>query len=265
MEADLVGPGVPPRRIRVVVADDTADMRLLLRVAMERRTDVDLIAEAANGQEAIDLATALQPDLLVLDLAMPVLDGLSALPRLAEVAPETRVVILSAMPVERFEAHALAAGAAAFVQKSTSIDFLVDELLAGASLLEAVMSSLAASVQIALGRENSSPGDARRFVTSAVTGWQEAHLIETVELLVTELVTNVILHTTAAPDVRVSLLKDRVHVEVRDADPTSVRPALPPPTATSGRGLHLVDALAGAWGSVEVPGGKVVWFDLPRA
>src|SRR6476659_854211 len=148
MEADLMGQGAPPRRIRVVVADDTPDMRLLLRVAMDRRTDVDLVAEAANGQEAIDLATALRPDLLVLDLAMPVLDGLSALPRLAEVAPDTRVVILSAMPGERFEANALAAGAAAFVQKSTSIDFLVDELLKGASLLEAVVSTLAVSLQI---------------------------------------------------------------------------------------------------------------------
>jgi DNA-binding NarL/FixJ family response regulator len=265
MEADFVGQGAPPRRIRVVVADDTPDMRLLLRVAMERRTDVDLIAEAANGQEAIDLTTALRPDLLVLDLAMPVLDGLSALPRLAEVAPDTRVVILSAMPVERFEADALAAGAAAFVQKSTSIDYLVDELLKGASLLEAVMTTLAASLQIALSRESTSPGDARRFVTSALTGWQEGRLIETVELLVTELVTNVILHTSATPDVRVSLLKDRVHVEVRDSDPVPGRPSLPAPTATSGRGLHLVDALAGAWGSVEVPGGKVVWFDLPRA
>jgi DNA-binding NarL/FixJ family response regulator len=265
MEADLVGQGAPPRRIRVVVADDTPDMRLLLRVAMERRTDVDLVAEATNGQEAIELATALHPDLLVLDLAMPVLDGFAALPRLAEVAPETRVVILSAMPVDRFEATVLAAGAAAFVQKSTSIDFLVDELLEGASLLEAVVTTLAASLQVALSRDVTSPSVARRFVTSAVTDWQEAQLVETVELLVTELVTNVILHTSAAPDVRVSLLKDRVHVEVRDSDPAPGRPNLPAPTATSGRGLHLVDALADAWGSVEVAGGKVVWFDLPRA
>jgi DNA-binding NarL/FixJ family response regulator len=265
MEGDVVGQVTPARRIRVVVADDTPDMRLLLRVAMERRDDVDLVGEAANGLEAIDLAAALRPDLLALDLAMPVLDGLSALPRLAEVAPDTRVVILSAMPIERFEADALAAGAAAFVQKATSIDFLVDELLKGASLLDAVVSTLAVSIQIALSRDTASPSDARRFVTSALTDWRETHLIETVELLVTELVTNVILHTSTTPDVRVSLLKDHVHVEVRDADPSTGRPGLPPPSATSGRGLHLVNSLAGAWGTVKVSGGKVVWFDIPRA
>jgi DNA-binding NarL/FixJ family response regulator len=265
MEGAVVGQGGPARRIRVVVADDTPDMRLLLRVAMERRDDVDLVGEAANGLEAIDLVAALHPDLLVLDLAMPVMDGLSALPRLADVAPETRVVILSAMPVERFEAYALAAGAAAFVEKSTSIDYLVDELLKGASLLDAVVSTLAVSIQIALARDTRSPSDARRFVTSALTDWREAKLIETVELLVTELVTNVILHTSTTPDVRLSLLKDRVHVEVHDADPAAGRANLPAPSATSGRGLHLVNTLARAWGTVRVNGGKVVWFDIPRA
>ena len=104
-----MGQGVPPRRIRVVVADDTPDMRLLLRLSMARRPDIEVVGEAANGQEAIDLAAALRPDLLVLDLAMPVLDGLSALPTLALVAPETRVVILSAMPVEAFATDARSA------------------------------------------------------------------------------------------------------------------------------------------------------------
>ena len=260
-----MGDDALPRRIRVVVADDTPDMRMLLRMAMERRPDVVLVGEATNGQEAIDLAVALRPDLLVLDLAMPVLDGLGALPTLTRLVPDTRVVVLSAMPIDRFEGDVLAAGATAFVQKSTAIDFLVDELLKGASLLDAVVDMLSESVQIELSRDSSSPSIARRFVTSALTEWSESKLIDIVELLVTELVTNVIVHTSAAPDVRVNLLRDHVHVEVRDTDPVPGRVKEPPPTATSGRGLHLVSTLASAWGSVEVAGGKVVWFDLPRA
>jgi chemotaxis response regulator CheB len=231
---------------------------------MARRPDIEVVGEAANGQEAIDLAAALRPDLLVLDLAMPVLDGLSALPTLALVAPETRVVILSAMPVEAFATDARSAGAAAFVQKSTSVESLVDELLRGASLLDVVVDRMSESVGLALSRDTASPSEARLFVASALAGWHESRLVDTIELLVTELVTNVIVHTTASPAVRVGLLPDRVHVEVVDSDPTPVQARQAPPSATSGRGLALVDSLAVAWGSVEVDYGKVVWFDVAR-
>ena len=259
-----MGQAVPPRRIRVVVADDTPDMRLLIRLAIDRRPELEVVGEATNGQEAIELAAALHPDLLVLDLAMPVLDGLAALPRLAVVAPQTRVVILSAMPADRVAAEALSAGAAAFVQKATPLGSLVDDLLRGASLLDAVVERLAASVGIALSRNTVSPSQARVFVASTLAGWQESRLVETIELLVTELVTNVIVHTTASPAVRVSLLPDRVHVEVVDADPTPVKARQALPSATSGRGLALVESLASAWGSVEIDDGKVVWFDVKR-
>ena len=88
--------------------------------------------------------------------------------------------------------------------------------------------------------------------------------VDTILLLMTELVTNVLVHTDGAPAVRVSLLADHVHVEVLDPDPTPVRAAQPDPHALSGRGLHLVDSLASGWGSVGVGTGKVVWFDVAR-
>ena len=75
-----------------MIADDTDDIRLMLDIALGRRADVELVGEATDGQQAIDLVAALRPDLLVLDIAMPVLDGLSAAPRIREVSPETRVV-----------------------------------------------------------------------------------------------------------------------------------------------------------------------------
>jgi DNA-binding NarL/FixJ family response regulator len=254
----------PPRRIRVAVADDTADMRLLLRTAMERRNDVELIGEATNGQEAIELAAALRPDLLVLDLAMPVLDGFDALPTLATVAPDTRIVILSALPATIHAVAARDAGAAAYLEKSAPIEVLIDELLRGANLVDAVLEGLSAAARLALGRDPTGPAQARRFVGATLGSWQETTLVDTVQLLVTELVTNVLVHTTTMPNVRIALLRDRVHVEVSDSDPTPPTVRHPPATAASGRGMALVQALASTWGTIRVDGGKVVWFDLER-
>lgn len=261
---------VTPRRVRVVVADDTEDMRLLLRMAIVLRSDLELVGEAADGEQAIQLTAALRPDLLVLDVDMPVLDGLSALPRLREVAPETRVVILSASPASLHGRTALGAGAVAYVEKSTSVTTLIDEILRGADLIDRMMASLAVSVNASLTRDRASASEARRFMARTLGTWdlgawdQDVGLVDTILLLMTELVTNVLVHTEGAPAVRVSLLPDRVHVEVFDPDPTPVRVGRADVDATSGRGLHLVAALASTWGSVRVGAGKVVWFDVAR-
>lgn len=253
-----------PRRVRVLIADDTPDMRLLIRLAMADRSELELVGEAENGQQAIDLAAALRPDLLVLDIFMPVLDGLQALPRLKQVAPDTRVVILSVLPTDAHRDTALAAGAAAIVEKHTGINELVDEVLRGADLLDVVVGSLSVSASKVFSRATTSPAEARRFVAATLDNWQEQHLMDTVQLLISELVTNVIVHTTAAPDVRVSLYPSHLHVAVVDSSPVPVTPRSPSDEAVSGRGLQLVEALASAWGTTQIDRGKVVWFDVPR-
>lgn len=253
-----------PRRLRVAVADDTSDMRLLVRMALADRPELELVGEAENGQEAIDLVAALRPDLLLLDIHMPIVDGLEALPRLRQVSPDTRVVMLSALSAAQHSATALAAGAAAFVQKDVGIRELVDEVLRGADLLDVVTASLSESMNKAFSRALTSPAESRLFVAAALSSWQEQRLVDTVQLLMSELVTNVIVHTTGAPDVRVSLFPDYLHVEVADSDPAPVTPRHPSSDAVSGRGLQLVEALASAWGMVQLDRGKVVWFDVPR-
>ena len=87
--------------IRVVVADDSPEVRLLVRVVLEDDADFRVEAEAADGQEAVELAAALHPDLMLLDLSMPKMDGHQALPLILEASPETRVVVLSAFPADR--------------------------------------------------------------------------------------------------------------------------------------------------------------------
>ena len=80
---------------RVLIADDVQDLRSMLRLALELSGRFTVVAEAMNGAHAVDLAAMYKPDLALLDLSMPTLDGLEALPRILEVSPETKVVVLS--------------------------------------------------------------------------------------------------------------------------------------------------------------------------
>lgn len=113
-------PAVEPL-IRVVLADDTPDVRMLVRTALEMAGDFDVVGEAADGAEAVDVIGRCRPDVAVLDLAMPVMDGLEALPMLRDVSPATRVVVLSGFEPEAIAADVLELGAARYVQKGRSL------------------------------------------------------------------------------------------------------------------------------------------------
>jgi CheY-like chemotaxis protein len=253
-----------PMLLSVLLVDDTADIRLMVRALLSERDNLEVVAEAKNGEEAIELAAALQPDLIVLDIAMPVLDGLAALPLLQEASPDSRIVMLSAFPREAQAPAALAAGAAAYVEKTAAVDDLVDELLTGAGLLDVAVQALSERAREDFTADPKSVSAARRFVAGTLAQWDQGGLADTITLLLSELVTNAIVHAEAAPAVRVRLLRDRVHVEVADTRPETVQAQHPAETETSGRGLSLVEALATSWGSVALPGGKVVWFDVTR-
>jgi CheY-like chemotaxis protein len=250
--------------VRVMLVDDVADLRLLLGSLFKAYPGIEVVAEAADGEQAVALAALHQPDLVVLDLAMPVLDGASALPRLREVAPGSRVVVLTAVP-RASEPDALALGAAAYVEKTVDTDRLVPEVLAGAGLLDAALGALTPRVDAEFPARPQSVAGARAFVRAALERWREDDLVDTVVLLLSELVTNAVVHAAAAPTVAVHLLPDRVHVEVADDDTTELEAREAPLSAESGRGLALVEALAHTWGQVTLPGGKVVWFDVLRA
>jgi CheY-like chemotaxis protein len=259
-----VGPRKPGAPVRVMLVDDVADLRLLLGSLFKAYPGIEVVAEAADGEQAVALAGLHQPDLVVLDLAMPVLDGASALPRLREVAPDSRVVVLTAVS-RASEPDSLALGATAYVEKTVATDRLVIDVLAGAGLLDAALGALTARVDAEFPAQPWSVGGARAFVRAALERWREDKLVDTVALLLSELVTNAVVHAAAAPSVAVHLLPDRVHVEVADDDEsTHLEPRKAPLSAEGGRGLLLVEALADSWGQVTLPGGKVVWFDVMR-
>lgn len=102
----------------VLLVEDEADLRRLIRRRLERSGRFLVVGEARDGIEAIELATDLQPQILLLDLMMPRLDGRVALPTLVRRAPRTMVVVLSALQAADEEGPAISAGAFAYLEKT---------------------------------------------------------------------------------------------------------------------------------------------------
>ena len=104
-------------KARVLLCDDAEDIRLLLRLEFGFDPDIEVVGEAQNGAEVIEAARRLRPDVIVLDLAMPLLDGLESLVEIRRVAPEAKVVVLSGFKATAMARHAIALGASGYVQK----------------------------------------------------------------------------------------------------------------------------------------------------
>jgi DNA-binding NarL/FixJ family response regulator len=107
--------------IRVLVCDDVRAFRALMRYTLQEDPGIEVVGEAADGVSAIDAAARLQPDVVLLDLTMPVLDGIDAIPALLERSPGARVVALSGWGAERMAERALAQGAVAYVEKTDDV------------------------------------------------------------------------------------------------------------------------------------------------
>lgn len=116
-------------RYRVLLVDDMVPLRQLIRLTLERSGHFEVVGEAGDGREGIDAATALQPDIVLLDVSMPVMDGLEALPRIVASAPDATVVMLSGFSEKRLGGEAAAGGAAAYLEKGLPPDALVQRLL----------------------------------------------------------------------------------------------------------------------------------------
>jgi PAS domain S-box-containing protein len=111
---------------RVLVVDDAQDLRMLLRARMETRDGLTVVGEAADGLAAVELASELQPDLVMLDLAMPRMDGLEALPLIRAAVPGVRIIVLSGFNQSTLAQKALAAGADKYVVKGGSMRQLLE-------------------------------------------------------------------------------------------------------------------------------------------
>jgi two-component system response regulator NreC len=133
----------------IVLADDHHIVRQGLRILLEAEPDFTIVGEAADGREAMALVERLQPDVLLLDLMMPGLNGLEATRQVTRRVPGTRVVILSMYANEAYVLAALRAGALAYVLKEATGDTLVSairEAMAGRHYLSPPLSENAIAV-----------------------------------------------------------------------------------------------------------------------
>ncbi|WSQ10632.1 response regulator transcription factor [Streptomyces sp. NBC_01231] len=192
--------------VRILLADDQALLRATFRILIDSCDDMEVVGEASDGKEAVELAHAHHPDIVLMDIRMPGTDGLAATsaicadPRLAD----TRVLILTTFETEDYVAQALRAGASGFLGK----DVTADTLLAGLRT-------------VALGEALLSPGATRtlitRFLTSPASGTQLAPPERLADLTVRErevmaLVAEGLSNTEIADDLTLSPLTVRTHV-----------------------------------------------------
>jgi len=244
--------------MRTLIVDDDPDQRAIVRTLL---TDAGIgpITEAVDGPQALAIVEAVQPDLVLLDLAMPGPSGLVILPDLAKLAPQASIVVLSNFPRRRVGDLAIARGAVGYVEKRTPPERLVQEILVAAALTAAASEPIVAE----LAADTTSPRQARVLVRDLL-GEGADELVDTVQLLVTELVTNAVLHASSAPRLEMHLGQRTIRMAVYDADPTLPERREPDVDRPGGRGLHLLDMLATRWGAEAHGDGKVVWFELDR-
>jgi two-component system response regulator NreC len=114
------------RKIRVLLADDHAVVRKGFRMILAAQPDMEIVGEAGNGREAVELAQSIHPDVVVMDVAMPELNGIEATRRLADLCPQTRVLALSMHKDSVYVREILRAGARGYLLK----DSLDSDLLA---------------------------------------------------------------------------------------------------------------------------------------
>jgi DNA-binding NarL/FixJ family response regulator len=169
---------------RILLVDDHPLTRSALAALLQQH-GFEVVGEAEDGQQAIERAARLRPDLILLDLSMPGLDGLSALPQLREAAPDCEVVVLTASGTEENLLGAIRAGAAGYLLKSEPPARIVD-FLRGAAHGEAALSGAVARRLLEQVREGSRGTGVPDEIASALSARELEVLLLLDEHLATE-------------------------------------------------------------------------------
>ncbi len=134
--------------ISVLLAEDHAVLRQATAEVIEHQSDMQVVGQAGTGQEAVRLTRLLRPDVVVMDIAMPHLDGLEATRQIADQCPECRVLVLTAREEDRYVIELLRAGAVGYLPKTVDLGELLDAIRAvarGESVLPPAVASVVVS------------------------------------------------------------------------------------------------------------------------
>jgi DNA-binding NarL/FixJ family response regulator len=160
---------MPTAPIRVLLVDDHAMVRRGMRQFLELHDDIAIVGEAADGAEALDQAAALRPDIVVMDLTMPGIDGIEATARIRAELPDVQVIALTSFVEEARVVAALEAGAAGFLLKDAEADELAAAIRAAAAgevHLDPAVAGIVARRMRAGGVVGATPGDAEDGIAS---------------------------------------------------------------------------------------------------
>jgi two-component system response regulator NreC len=116
------------KKLRILLADDHIVMRTGLRALLERQPNLEVVGESENGRETVELAASLRPDVVVMDVGMPVLNGIEAAKMIVTQSPSTAVVILSMHADESYVMRALSAGARGYLLKDSGAADLISAI-----------------------------------------------------------------------------------------------------------------------------------------
>jgi DNA-binding NarL/FixJ family response regulator len=216
--------------IRVLVADDQALVRSGFRMILEERADLELVGEAGDGVEVIELARTLDPDVILMDVRMPNLDGVEATRRLVDAGTRARILVLTTFDLDEYVYAAIRAGASGFLLKDVEPTELVDAIrvvAAGNSLFgpEATERLVARFAQPR--PENTEALDGltereREILRMLATGLSNAELAQQLYLSETTVKTHV------SSVLRKLGVRDRVQAVIAAYDAGLVQPGGPP-------------------------------------
>ena len=150
--------------ISVVIADDQGMVRAGFRSLLEADAGIEVVGEAADGEQAVAVVTELDPDVVLMDIRMPVLDGLSATQRLAEGGARCRVLVLTTFDLDEYVFAALRAGASGFLLKDAPAEQLVHSIrvvAGGESLLDPAVTKRVIDAFVERGRVSAGRTDER--------------------------------------------------------------------------------------------------------
>lgn len=248
--------------IRTVVADRDDNQRRLIALALSRDPAFEIVADADGGPAALTLIDRCEADLLVLDVDLPHLDGIEVVSRARAMRPTCACVLVSSLPASELRAAGML-GAVGLVPRSTPVTHLADAVRAVAAAVDvADDAERAAAGSLRVDRDRQAPRLARRFVNELLAEGGYDEVLDVVELLVTEVVTNAVVHARSEADVIVQLLPDAVRVEVRDEDDSFPVRRRPDGGQPGGRGFDLVEVMSRSWGIDMLDVGKRVWFEV---